>query len=48
ANARAKNLGWRIDYHMVSEPVVGRMTGARILPEAVHSDHCPVVIDIDF
>lgn len=48
ANSRAKNLGWRIDYHMVSEPVAGKMTGARILSEAVHSDHCPVVLDIDF
>jgi len=48
ANARAKNLGWRIDYNMVSNPVAGRMTGARILPEAKHSDHCPVVLDIDF
>lgn len=48
ANSRAKNLGWRIDYHMVSEPVAGKMHGARILPEAVHSDHCPVVLDIDF
>lgn len=48
ANARAKNLGWRIDYHMVSRELADRMQGARILPEAKHSDHCPAVLDIQF
>lgn len=48
ANARAKNLGWRIDYHMVSEEMADMMSGARILPEARHSDHCPIVLDINF
>lgn len=47
ANARAKNLGWRIDYHMVSESMQNRLSRANILSEAKHSDHCPVVVEID-
>lgn len=47
ANARAKNLGWRIDYNMVSNPLKERMKRALILPEAKHSDHCPVLLDIE-
>jgi exodeoxyribonuclease III len=48
ANARAKNLGWRIDYNMVSEPIKNLMRRAVILPEAKHSDHCPSIIEMDF
>jgi len=47
ANARANNKGWRIDYNMVSEGMKDKLQGARILPEAKHSDHCPIVLDID-
>ena len=47
ANARARNLGWRIDYHMVSESIAEKMQHALILPEAKHSDHCPVVVEMD-
>lgn len=42
AGARSRNLGWRIDYNMVSEGLKERISTARILPDAVHSDHCPV------
>lgn len=46
ANARANNKGWRIDYHMATEAMKDHLAGARILPEVVHSDHCPVVLQL--
>ena len=45
--ARTDNKGWRIDYCLVSEPLRGRIKKALILPEAKHSDHCPVLVDIE-
>ncbi|MGD0709898.1 MAG: exodeoxyribonuclease III [Bacteroidales bacterium] len=48
ANARSKNLGWRIDYNMVSLPLENKLKRSVILPEAKHSDHCPVLLEIDF
>ena len=45
-NARNNNKGWRIDYHLVSAPLENRMERALILPEAKHSDHCPIVLEI--
>jgi len=47
ANARVKNLGWRIDYHMVSNPMKDRLKSASILSDIKHSDHCPVKLVID-
>lgn len=47
AAARARNKGWRIDYNMVSSPMKDRLSRAVILPEAKHSDHCPVLLEID-
>ena len=47
-NARSKNLGWRIDYHMVTEPLAKKLRRSAILPEAKHSDHCPVLLEMDF
>lgn len=47
ANARNNNKGWRIDYHLVSEPLRNRLKRAVILPEAKHSDHCPILVEID-
>ncbi len=46
ANARANNKGWRLDYNMVSKALEGSMTRATILPEAKHSDHCPVLVEL--
>ena len=48
ANSRAKNLGWRIDYNMVSEGLRENLKRAAILPEARHSDHCPVLLELAF
>ena len=45
--ARADNKGWRIDYCLVSEPLKDRIKKALILPEAKHSDHCPILVDIE-
>lgn len=42
--ARARNAGWRIDYHWASLPLRERLSNARIYQEIVHSDHCPVVL----
>jgi len=48
ANARAKNLGWRIDYNMVSEALRSKMKNAAIHSDVYHSDHCPVSLEIEF
>ena len=43
---REKNVGWRIDYFLVSDSLLGRVTGARYLREVLGSDHCPVVLEL--
>jgi exodeoxyribonuclease III len=48
ANSRAKNLGWRIDYHLVTEPLKQALKSASILSNVNYSDHCPVTVEIDF
>ena len=45
--AREKNAGWRIDYFLVSERLIGRIQDARILTDVLGSDHCPVVIELE-
>ncbi|CAM3317856.1 exodeoxyribonuclease III [Empedobacter stercoris] len=47
ANSRNNNKGWRIDYNMVSTTLEEKMTRATILPDAKHSDHCPVLLELD-
>ena len=47
AGSRAKNLGWRIDYHMTTLPMRERLKRAIILPEAQHSDHCPIILELE-
>jgi exodeoxyribonuclease-3 len=46
-NARDKNLGWRLDYHMITRELSDHLAGAGIMNDARHSDHCPVWIDLD-
>jgi exodeoxyribonuclease III len=48
ANSRSKNLGWRIDYHLATENLAKSLKRAAILPEAKHSDHCPILLELDF
>ena len=45
-NARARNVGWRIDYFMVSANLRPRLKKAFILPQVMGSDHCPVGIEL--
>lgn len=47
ANARNNNKGWRIDYHMVTDNLVPMLKSASIMPEVIHSDHCPVVVELN-
>jgi exodeoxyribonuclease-3 len=46
--ARYRNAGWRIDYHWINNPLREKLKNATILSDAIHSDHCPVMIEIDF
>jgi len=48
ANARNNNKGWRIDYALVSAPLKENIKRSFILPEAKHSDHCPVGLELNF
>ena len=48
ANARNNNKGWRIDYNLASAPLKDKLTRAAILPEAKHSDHCPILVELDW
>ncbi|GAA4294701.1 exodeoxyribonuclease III [Aestuariibaculum suncheonense] len=47
ANSRANNKGWRLDYAMVAEPLQEKIKRAVILKDAVHSDHCPILVEIE-
>ncbi|MCB0521254.1 MAG: exodeoxyribonuclease III [Lewinellaceae bacterium] len=47
ANARANNKGWRIDYQSVTDNLKDKVLDVRHVGEAVHSDHCPVWMQID-
>jgi exodeoxyribonuclease-3 len=48
ANSRSRNLGWRIDYEMVSKPLENIMKEAAIYMDVKHSDHCPISLTVDF
>jgi len=48
AGSRPRNKGWRIDYNMTTKSLDCKIADAFILPNAVHSDHCPVGVIVDF
>jgi exodeoxyribonuclease-3 len=47
ANSRANNKGWRLDYAMVTKPLQEKIKRAVILTEAKHSDHCPILVELE-
>lgn len=46
-NARARNVGWRIDYFLVTKALLPRVVGAEILDSIQGSDHCPIALRLD-
>ncbi len=48
AGSRGKNLGWRIDYNLVANELGKHLKRSVILSDAMHSDHCPVLLEMDF
>ena len=47
ANSRERNVGWRIDYVLVSQALKSKVKAAKIHPDVMGSDHCPVSIELD-
>ena len=47
ANARARNVGWRIDYFFASEKLKKRLKSSTIHADVMGSDHCPIILDVD-
>jgi exodeoxyribonuclease-3 len=46
-NARQRNIGWRLDYFLVSKDLVGKVVDAKIYEELMGSDHCPIGLEIE-
>lgn len=46
ANARQNNVGWRIDYFLISDSIKNKVTEAKIYPDVTGSDHCPISITV--
>jgi exodeoxyribonuclease-3 len=47
-NSREKNVGWRIDYFLVSEKIINKVKKSKILTDVMGSDHCPIKLNITF
>jgi exodeoxyribonuclease-3 len=45
--ARSRNAGWRIDYFLTSERLIGRVKDSQILADVLGSDHCPVLLETE-
>lgn len=48
ANAKQNNKGWRIDYHILTENLDDRLKDVAIIPEVNFSDHCPIVVELNY
>ena len=46
-HAREKNVGWRIDYFVVSNDIIGDVSNALIYDQVMGSDHCPIRLDVN-
>ena len=46
-NARSKNIGWRIDYFLVSERIIDKVKDTMIYQDVYGSDHCPIGISLE-
>ena len=46
ANARARNIGWRIDYFFADKELLPKIKNSKILPEIMGSDHCPILLEL--
>ena len=47
AGSRQRNAGWRLDHWLADKALAPRLTGAGLLPDAGHSDHCPAWVEVD-
>ena len=47
SKVRERNIGWRIDYFIVSESIADKINEAKIHSEIMGSDHCPISLEID-
>jgi exodeoxyribonuclease-3 len=47
AGSRQKNKGWRIDYHIITENLKNEIVNVGLHTDAIHSDHCPVSLEIN-
>ena len=45
--ARHRNVGWRIDYFFVSQNLLPKVRGTKILSDVYGSDHCPIVMELE-
>jgi len=45
--ARVRNIGWRIDYFLITSDLMPRIKQAEILSEVIGSDHCPILLEIE-
>jgi exodeoxyribonuclease-3 len=46
AQARERNIGWRIDYFCISQSLKSQLINSYILPDVMGSDHAPIVLEI--